>query len=73
MVKVISLSDEAYEKLSMIKQDNSFSEVVINLVESRKKNSWRDFVGVWSGKEGNRIKQEILTNRKKQKMREVKF
>lgn len=73
MVKVISLSDEAYGKLSMIKNDKSFSEVVINLISERKKRSWRDFIGILSEEEGVNLKKEILENRKKQKMKEVKF
>lgn len=73
MVKVISLSDKAYEKLSKIKKDNSFSEVVINLVDSRKKKDWRDFVGILSEDEGEKLKKTIKENRKKQTMREVKF
>ncbi|MBS3080273.1 hypothetical protein J4221_02280 [Candidatus Pacearchaeota archaeon] len=31
MVKIISLSNEAYEKLSSIKYGKSFSEVVVEL------------------------------------------
>jgi predicted CopG family antitoxin len=73
MVKVISLSDEAYSKLSMIKRDRSFSEVVVNLIDSRKKRSIIDFAGIWSKEEGEKIKKEIAEDRKKQKMREVKF
>jgi predicted CopG family antitoxin len=76
MVKVISLSNEAYEKLKAIKNGKSFSEVVVELVECRKKEK-KDimkFAGIfkedeeWYGK-----MKEILDNRKSIKMREVKF
>ena len=36
MVKVISLSDEAYKALSSIKKDKSFSELVLEMMEKLK-------------------------------------
>ncbi|MEK6833581.1 MAG: antitoxin VapB family protein [Nanoarchaeota archaeon] len=73
MVKVISLSDEAYGKLKMIKRNMSFSEVIVDLVERKKKRNLIDFVGVWSKEEGAKIKKSVIENRKKQKMRSVEF
>jgi predicted CopG family antitoxin len=37
MVKVISLSDEAYKRLKALKHGKSFSEVVIELTINKKK------------------------------------
>ena len=73
MVKVISLSDNAYNKLSKIKRNQSFSEVIIELIEGKQKTSLRNFVGLISKEEGEKWKKEVSENRKKQKMREVKF
>ena len=48
MVKVISLSNPAYEKLKGMKQgQESFSDVVLKLVEKGKKKSLLEFAGVW--------------------------
>lgn len=73
MVKVISLSDEAYGKLSIIKRDLSFSKVIISLIEEKNKKSLRDFAGVWSEDESEKFKTFVKENRKKQKMRRVNF
>ena len=47
MVKVISLSNEAYAKLKGKKTGNkSFSDVVIELIDKKKEGSIMDFFGV---------------------------
>ncbi len=33
MVRVITISDEAYEKLKKLKKNSSFSEVILSLIE----------------------------------------
>jgi predicted CopG family antitoxin len=74
MVKVISLSNEAYEKLSSIKRDRSFSEVVVELVEKRKgKKKLSDFFGVWKDADTDKIKKMIKEDRKRSKLNEVRF
>lgn len=76
MVKVISLSNEAYARLAAIKHGKSFSEVVVELVdESKKKNkkSLMDFAGIWKDRNVEKIKKMIEEDRKKAKMREVHF
>lgn len=77
MVKVISLSNEAYAKLKAIKNGKSFSEVVVDLVECRK-NSKKDimkFAGIFADNkdEWEKIKKDIYEDRKKAKLREVRF
>jgi predicted CopG family antitoxin len=77
MVKVISLSNEAYGKLKAIKNGKSFSEVVVELVECRKKEK-KDimrFAGIFKDNkdEWKEIGKMIYENRKKAKLREVKF
>jgi predicted CopG family antitoxin len=75
MVKVISLSNEAYEKLKELKKNMSFSEVVIEIVRDRKKKSIMEFAGALSNNanEWNEIKEGIYKDRKKFKLREYKF
>lgn len=76
MVKVISLSNEAYGKLSEIKNGRSFSEVVVELVECKRKNK-KDimkFAGIFAkDKNWEKIMGEIEKDRKNFKLREVKF
>ena len=77
MVKVISLSDEAYGKLKAIKRDGSFSEIVIEIVDRKKKDK-RDlmsFFGVFKDQadEWKEIEKRIYEDRKKFKLREVKL
>jgi predicted CopG family antitoxin len=75
MVKVISLSNDAYEKLKAIKNGKSFSEVVVELVECKKKK--RDlmrFAGIFKDDEKwAKAMDEIEKDRKNFKLREVKF
>ena len=76
MVKVISLSDEAYGKLKAIKRDMSFSEVIIEIVNTRneKKNIMK-FAGIWKDRtdEWKEIEKKIYEDRRKFKLREVKI
>ena len=73
MVKVISLSENAYGKLSRIKMNKSFSEVIIELVEGKQRKNLREFSGWILKEEGAKMKKETSENRKKQKMKEVKL
>jgi predicted CopG family antitoxin len=77
MVKIISLSNEAYEKLAAIKYGKSFSEVVVELVDEAKKKEKKnlmDFHGIWrDSKKIGEIKKMLKKDRKKAKMREVTF
>lgn len=75
MVKVISLSNEAYEKLKELKGEGSFSEVVLELTENKKKKNIMELAGVWINEadEWEEIKKKIYGDRKKFKLREVKL
>jgi predicted CopG family antitoxin len=76
MVKVISLSNDAYEKLKSIKNEKSFSEVVVELVECKKKNKKNimKFAGIFKDdKEWEKIMKDTENDRKNFKLREVKF
>ena len=76
MVKVISLSEEAYRKLKALKSERSFSEVVIELAEKKaNKSGIMKFAGAFrnNADEWEEIKRKIYEDRKKFKLREVKF
>ena len=76
MTKVISLSNEAYERMKSVKgSGESFSDVVIKLIGRTKKKPLSDFLGRWSGSETEieNIKKTITEDRKKFRTREVVF
>jgi predicted CopG family antitoxin len=76
MVKVISLSNEAYGKLKAIKNGKSFSEVVIDLIDCTKKNKNNliKFAGIFKDDTGwEKIMGDIEKDRKNFKLRGVKF
>ncbi|HIH34205.1 MAG TPA: hypothetical protein HA250_03615 [Nanoarchaeota archaeon] len=75
MVKVISLSNEAYEKLKEKKIDEeSFSGVVLRLVD-KKKPLLSELAGALKERkvEWGNIKKSIYENRKKMRLKEAKF
>ena len=74
MTKVISLSNEAYARMKAIKNPGeSFSDIVIKLLNKAKKRPLSDFLGKWSGSETEieNIKKAIEEGRKNFKTREV--
>ncbi len=76
MTRVISLSDEAYGDLKALKGGSeSFSKVVKRLAFPAKKKSIMDSAGKWVGskEETDRIFKGIYEDRKKFKLRTVKF
>tara|TARA_Y100000310_G_C20486072_1_gene716922 strand:- start:114 stop:362 length:249 start_codon:yes stop_codon:yes gene_type:complete len=82
MVKVISLSDDAYRKLKMIKGDRSFSNVVVDIVDERlsgsrrrKKEAFMKLAGAFKDNADHweKMKKLFEEDRKKFKLREVKL
>lgn len=76
MTRVISLSDEAYGKLTAAKSEGeSFSEVVKKLSSLSGKRSIMDSAGKWAGskEEVDKILKTIDADRKKFKLGTVKF
>ena len=71
MVKVISLSDEAYRKLKALKKDGSFSEIVIELIDHTAKRNIMDFAGAFkdNSDEWKKINETIYKDRKKFSLR----
>ncbi len=74
MVKVISLSEEAYQNLRRIKgPKESFSKVVIKLTKEKKKDITK-FFGIWKGdKEMKDAFERVAEERKKFRLRTVEF
>ena len=74
MVKVISLSNEAYERLKVLKREKSFSELVMELTNNKKKDIM-ELAGAFkdSADEWEEIKKKIYEDRKKFKLREARF
>jgi len=75
MTKVISLSDEAYAELKRLKgEGESFSKVVIKLVKKDRKEGIMEFAGVWKNKpDAKKIFKEVIKDRKKFKLREMRL
>lgn len=63
MTKVISISDEAYERLKKLKEGMSFTEVIIELSECKKPDIMK-FAGSLTDKEGKDVIAGILNERK---------
>ncbi len=63
MAKTLMVSNEAYEELKKLKEDKSFSEVIIHLIKERKQKTGYDLkkhFGVLKGdKEYDILKKEI--------------
>jgi predicted CopG family antitoxin len=73
MVKQVSLSDEAYERLKKAKKDSeSFSDVVLRAVKNPRGDLDR-FFGVWKQEDYSRIEARILADRKRSRSRDVRF
>lgn len=64
MTKIISISDEAYEELSKLKNQLSFTQIIIVLTKMKKKESIMEFTGMLTKEEGNKILREIEKGRK---------
>lgn len=75
MVKVISLSNDAYEKLKALKRGKSFSDVVIELITRKKRKNIMGFAGIWKDDADywDNFKKEIRKSRNKARLREVNF
>ncbi len=73
MVRQVSLSEEAYERLKRGKKESeSFSDVILRTVSSPSGNLDR-FVGVWKGEDSSKIKTKIVADRRVSRSRQVRF
>ena len=75
MVKVISLSEKAYGALKRRKYSGkSFSDVVLDLTEEKKKPSIMDLAGcLKDDPESVKVFESVIKDRKRIKMKDVKF
>jgi predicted CopG family antitoxin len=73
MVRQVSLSEEAYERLKKAKKGpESFSDVVLRTVKSPAGDLDR-FFGAWKGEGYSLIETKILADRKRSRSRDVRF
>jgi len=76
MTKVISISDEAYNGLMHLKsKKDSFSRVILRVVQKEEKKSLLDFFGRWPGskEELSKINKELEQERRSFRSRDVEF
>ena len=75
MVKVISLSEEAYKEMKAAKRENeSFSDVALRILQEKKQKPLVDFFGIWKDdKKLNNIQKILDEDREKFKTREAIF
>ena len=74
MTKVISLSEKAYAELKKRKgREESFSDVVLRIIENRKSGSLLKFAGVWAGKEFDTIEKDLRKQREESTSREYEL
>ena len=73
MVKVIPLSNKAYETLKGLKKGkDSFSDVVMHLVNKEKKVSLLEFAGIWKdAPEMDKIFEDVLHERHNSRDRKI--
>ncbi len=64
MTKVISISDEAYERLKRLKNEMSFSEIIVELTMEKNKDNLMKFAGALTDGEAEKIKKSIYEGRK---------
>jgi len=74
MVRQVSLSEEAYERLKKAKKgpEESFSDVVLRTIKSPSGDLDR-FFGAWKGNDYSQIGAKILSDRKRSRSRDVRF
>ncbi len=72
MTKVISLSNEAYQKLKNSKKPGeSFSDVVMRIVSEKKKKSLLEFSGTWEGDDADEVLAQLMKDREQSRSRQV--
>jgi predicted CopG family antitoxin len=68
MTKIISLTNEVYEKLKKLKKNMSFSKEIDELIEKSSEKgdvrNLRKFMGVWTKTEATAFQKEVAESRK---------
>jgi predicted CopG family antitoxin len=74
MTKVVSLSNKAYQTLKDLKRPNeSFSDVVLRISNTKQRKSILQFAGTWSGNDIDEINTQIQKAREKTASREIEI
>ena len=74
MTKVVSLSKKAYQTLKDLKRPNeSFSDVVLRISNTKQRKSILQFAGTWSGNDIDEINTQIQKAREKTASREIEI
>jgi len=76
MVKMVSLSDDVYMDLKLLKGRKSFSEIIReNIINKKKKRNIMELFGVFkeNAEEWKEIEKKIYEDRKKFKLRAYKL
>jgi len=67
MTKNVTITDEAYERLKQVKDDDeSFTEAILRLTKTRKLS---DFAGILNDKEADSLRESIKKSRKQSQAR----
>ncbi len=64
MTKIISISDEAYEELSKLKNGYSFSKIILELARKKRNESIMKFAGAWKNVDTEGMKKDLEEERK---------
>ena len=64
MTKVISISDDAYERLKKLKNERSFSEIIVKLSVEKSKDNLMKYAGGLTDEEDEKIEKKIYAERK---------
>ena len=64
MTRAISISDEAYERLKKLKNEKSFSNIIIELSSEKTNDNLMKFAGALTNDEAKKIEKEIYSERK---------
>ncbi len=64
MTKVISISDDAYNDLKKIKEQKSFSEIIVEITRERNRDNILKYAGILDKKTAEKMKKEIYGERK---------
>jgi predicted CopG family antitoxin len=76
MSKLIAVSDEAYEKLKCLKNGNSFSKTILQLIEKPKKKSLLEVINSWDNESREKFAdsvEAVYKERKKWKLKRVEL
>ncbi|TAL55716.1 MAG: hypothetical protein EPN86_03105 [Nanoarchaeota archaeon] len=67
MTKNVTITDDAYERLKQVKEDNeSFTDAILRLTKARKLS---DFAGILSADEAENLRESVKKSRRQSQIR----